>query len=283
MILVLMGCESSQPAPRTAKPIEEPATTETLPPVAAPKPEKSDPAALLLVNAILMAHTNNEPALVEKLRKVQIRRKGEWKLPDGSRSEATMDIAIWGDQYRTTFAIAATGNIPETFSINRDKGWRYQSKIAPKEIPLDSATLEAILPEVYGDRMTLLTPLTSPKLIAVIARNGQANGPGNGQGNGQGDGPPESETILRVWIDQEPPMLIHIDPKTNKLRRLTYEMLENGQIVARALRLSEFTNVSGVLLPGRVEYGVGPLTFTTWSKIEYVVPGQFELSFFDKP
>ena len=105
LLAILVGCEGSKP-PTKARPIDDGPVAEALPPIATPKPEKSDPAAALAVNAILMAHTNNEPSLVEKLRKVQIRRKGEWKLPDGSRSEATMEIAIWGDQYRTTFAIA---------------------------------------------------------------------------------------------------------------------------------------------------------------------------------
>lgn len=267
LLAVLVGCEGTNAPSQKARPIEEGPAAEDLPPIQVPKPEKSDPAAALAVNAILMAHTNNEPSLVEKLRKAQIKRKGEWKLPDGTRSEASMEIAIWGDQYRTTFAIAATGNIPETFSINRDHGWRFNPKLAPKELPLEPAALEAILPEVYGDRMTLLVPLTSNKLVAMLARDGREGG----------------ETIVRVWIEDQPPMLLHVDPKTNRLKRLTYEMKENNQIVARALRVSEFAPVAGVLLPGRVEYGVGPLTFTTWSKIDYQVPGLFELSFFDKP
>ena len=264
ILVLLVGCEGSNAPAQKARPIDDGPAAEALPPIVAPRPEKSDPAAALAVNAILMAHTDNEPSRVEKLRKVRATRKGEWKLPDGSRSEASMEIAIWGDQYRATFALAATGNIPETFSINRDKGWRFQSRIGPKEMPLEPAALEAILPEVYGDRMTLLVPLASNKLIAVVAQRG-------------------GETILRVWIDNEPPMLLHVDPKTNRLLRLTYEMKENNQTVARVLRFSEHAPVAGVLLPGRVEYGVGPLTFTTWNKIEYQVPGQFELSFFDRP
>lgn len=266
-LLVLVGCEGASSAPRSAKPIDEGPVAEALPPIVATKPEKSDPAAALAVNAILLAHTENEPTRLEKLRKVRILRKGDWKLPDGGRSDATMEIAIWGDQYRTTFAIAATGNVPETFSLNGTQGWRFQSKLAAKPIPLDIAALEAILPEVNGDRMTLLTPLTSDKLVATIVRDGTDGG----------------EKILRIWIGDNPPMLLHADAKTNRLQRLTYEMMENGQTVARVLRLSELTPVAGVLLPGRVEYGVGPLTFTTWNKIEYQVPGQFELSFFDKP
>ncbi len=266
-LLVLAGCDGGSAAPRTAKPIDDGPAEEALPPIQAPKPAKSDPAAALAVNAILLAHTENEPSRLDRLRKVRILRKGDWKIPDGSRSDATMEIAIWGDQYRTTFAIAATGNVPETFSLNRAQGWRYQSKLSAKPIPLDIAALEAILPEVNGDRMTLLTPLTSDKLVAAIVRDGKDGG----------------ETILRVWLGDDPPILLHVDAKSNRLLRLTYEMLENGQTVARALRLSELAPVAGVLLPGRVEYGVGPLTFTTWSKIEYQVPGQFELSFFEKP
>lgn len=267
LILFLIGCEGTNAPAQKARPIDDGPVAEVLPPIVAPKPEKSEPAAALAVNAILMAHADNEPSRVEKLRKVRVRRKGEWKLPDGSRSDASMDIAIWGDQYRATFAISVAGNIPETLSIHRDGGWRFQSRISPKEVPLDPAALEAVLPEVYGDRMTVLAPLLSNKLIAVVARDGREGG----------------ETILRVWIDNEPPMLLHVDPKTNRLQRLTYELKENNQVVARVLRFSEHVSIAGVLLPGRVEYGVGPLTFTTWNKIEYEVPGQFELSFFDKP
>ena len=267
LILLATGCGDASTAPRTAKPIDSGPATPDLPPIVAPKPAKSEPAAALAVNAILLAHTENEPSRIERLRKVRIRRKGEWKLPDGSRSSASMEIAIWGDQYRATFAIAATGNQPETLSINRDRGWRYQAKLSPKEIPLDLAALDAILPEVAGDRMTLLVPLLSEKIMAQLVNDGSSGG----------------EKIVRVWIEDLPPMLVHADAKTNRLKQLTYEMKENGQVVARVLRLAELAPVNGVLLPNKIEYGVGPLTFTIWDKIEYEVPGQFELSFFDKP
>lgn len=267
ILALLVGCGGSPPPPSAAKPIDDGPAEEALPPIAAPKPEKSEPEAAAVVNAILLAHTRSEPSLIEKLRKIRIRRKGDWRLPDGTRSEATMDIAIWGDQYRTTYSIAHTGNIPQTIAINRNKGWQFHQQFGPKEVPLDAATLEQVLPEVYGDRMTVLVPLTNPKLIAAMARPVVEG----------------SETIVRIWIEDEPPMLLHVDPKTNRLQRLTYRMNENNQVVARALRLHDYAPVSGVMLPGRVEYGVGSLTFTTWSKIEYEVPGQFELAFFDKP
>jgi hypothetical protein len=269
LLVFVVGCTPGEPKVETARPIDDRmAAAEDLPPVAAARPEKSDPAAAALVNAVLMAHTKSQPSLVEKFRKVHVKRKGDWRLPDGGKSDATMEIYIGGENYRTTYALAANGNVPQTFAVTGKEGWRFQPQVSGTKIPLDSAALEQVLPEIYGDRMTVLFPLASEKLVAAVAKDGKAGG---------------GETILRVWVGDEPPMLVHIDPTTNRVARLSYEMRENGQPVRRTLTIQDSVVVAGVLVPSRIDYGVGPVALTSWTKIEYEVPAVFEPSIFEKP
>jgi hypothetical protein len=264
-LLVLVGCDGASSSPRTAKPIDDGPVAEALPPIVAPKPEKSDPAATLAVNAILMAHTANEPSRVEKLRKAQIRRKGVFRLPELS-SNVSMDIQIWGDQYRATMALEANGNLPTIYWVSGNDGWHLPPK-QPERLPLNLAERENVFPDVRGDQMSLLAPLVSERLVAAIARPA-ATGVG---------------AILRVWIGDQPPMLIVTDPATNRIARLMYEAIDAGRKVERTLRLADYAPVAGVQLPFKVMFGIGDRAITTWDKIEYEIPGQFEIGVFDKP
>jgi hypothetical protein len=264
-LLVLVGCDGASSSPRTAKPIDDGPVAEVLPPIVAPKPEKSDPAATLAVNAILMAHTENEPSRIEKLRKAHIRRKGVFRMPE-LNSNVSMDIQIWGDQYRATMALEANGNLPTIYWVSGNDGW-HLPPMQTARLPLNLIERENVFPDVRGDQMTLLVPLASNRLIAEIARPA-ATGTGS---------------ILRLWIDEHPPILLQTDPGTNRIARLIYEAMDAGRKVERTLRLADYKPVSGVLLPFKIVFGIGERAITTWDKIEYEIPGQFEITVFDKP
>jgi hypothetical protein len=264
-----LGCERTHPAPvASAKPIEDGVPTATgLPEVRADKPAQSEAAATTLVNDILLAHTSNQPSLLERLRKAKIERSGEWQLPGLGSSKATMSIFIWGDQYRTTYKLESDGNAPNTFAVSNQSGW-YANKVTQGQpAPLDRTIEEMVLPDVRADRFTLLFPLANPKLIATMAQTSK-------------DG---SDNVVRVWIEDQPPILVHADAKTNRVKRLTYETKDAGQVVVRTLTFRELETVAGVLLPKQLAFGLGNVTMTNWTKIEYEIPGVFDIGLFEKP
>lgn len=263
---LLAGCSSSTPTPDNARPVDDSVPTADLPTVAGEKPAQSEPAAATLVNAILMAHTKSQPSLVEKLKKTHIKRRGVLRLSN-AQSNATMDIYIWDDHYRATYAVEALGNIPSTFGYKGNAGWKLLPQLDPQPTPWTQPDQENALPDIRGDRLSLLFPLADPKLIAVTARASK-------------DG---SDTILRVWIGDAPPVLLSVEHGTNRLKRIGYEGKEAGQTMDRALELFDFESIAGVLLPKRVNYGVSTVRLTTWDKVEYEVPGIFETTVFDKP
>ncbi len=263
-LVCLAGCDAAPP-PSKARPIEEARAAEAIPEIDAPKPEKSEPEAAQIVNTVLLAHTNNEPSLIEKFRKVQIKRKGVFQLPD-RQSNMTMEIQMWGDQYRAKMTF---DSLPTQFSIywvSGNAGWMLPP-MAEQRVPLDLAQRENVFPDVRGDQMTVLTPLLSDKLVCTLARP-----------QSEGNNP-----FVRVWIPDQPPILIEVDAKTNHISRLIYQAMDSGRKVERTLRLSDYKAVAGVMLPHKVVFGIGERPLTTWSSIHYEVPGVFDLSIFDKP
>lgn len=263
---LLAGCGPSTPPPDNARPVDDGVVAADLPTVAGEKPAQSEPAAATLVNAVLMAHTKSQPSLVEKLKKTHIKRRGTLRLAN-IQSNATMEIFIWDDHYRATYAVESLGNIPQTFAYKGNAGWKLIPQLDPQPTPWTQPDQENALPDIRGDRLALLFPLADPKLVAVTARPSK-------------DG---SDPILRVWVGDAPPMLLSIEHGSNRLKRIGYEGKENGQTMGRALELFDFDTVAGVLLPKRVNYGVTTVQLTTWDKVEYEVPGIFETTVFDKP
>jgi hypothetical protein len=263
--VVGVGCSSSEPPREAAKPIA-PAPTYLIPDVNAAKPPQAEPKAIEWVNAVVLAHTESEPARLERIKKIKYRRTGECNLGE-TKSNAKMDVWVWGDQYRATYSLEARGNQPHTFSLRGyDSGWQFNSFLGMKQpTPLNPTDLEMTVPDVRGDRFMLLAPLTEKDLIAVVASAS------------------ENEPIVRVWNGNLAPILVHLDGKTKRMARLTYESREYGQTTTRSLTIGEYVAVNGVLLPKRVEFGLGNVTQTSWTKHEYEVPGEFELSIFDKP
>jgi hypothetical protein len=265
LFVLAAGCGDASTAPRTAKPIDTGPAAPDLPPIVAPKPAKSDPAAALALNAILLAHTENEPSRLERLRKVQIRRKGVFRMPEAS-SNASMEIQIWGDQYRAKIALEANGNLPTVYWVSGSDGW-HLPPMQPARLPLNLAERENVFPDVRGDQMTLLVPLASDRVVAEIARPASQ----------------DRGVMLRVWVGDWPPVLVSVDAKTGRLDRLVYEAMDAGRKVERTLRLADYAPIAGVQLPQKVLFGIGDRAITTWDKIEYEVPGQFEIGIFDKP
>ncbi|QEL20321.1 hypothetical protein [Limnoglobus roseus] len=268
MLAVFAGCGPSTPTADTARPLDDSTAPKALdlPPVAGPKPDKSEPAAATLVNAVLMAHTSSQPSMVDKLKKVHVKRKGVVRFAE-VQSNATMEIFIWGDQYRATYSAEAKGNAADTFSLNGNTGWKLLPVLGPQPSQMTPDDLDTVLPDVRGDRLLFLFPLADEKLTAVTARESKAG----------------SDAVVRVWVGDAPPVLLSVDGKTNRLKRITYEGKESGQVATRSLELFDLAPVAGVLLPNRVQYAIGTVSLTNWTKIEYEVPGVFELSVFDKP
>lgn len=271
LLVAAAGCGSDAPPADKARPVDDggPKALD-LPPVAGPKPPQSEPAAATLVNSLLMAHTDSQPSRVDKLKKVYVRRTGTGRLIDEGgqavQSKATMDIHIWGDQYRATYAVEAKQNAPETFALNGTSGWMLLPGAGAKPLVIPPEAMENVLPDVRGDRLLFLFPLADPHLTAVVARDALAG-----------------DAVLRVWVGDAAPVLLSVDAKTNRLKRITYEAKITGQSTVRSLELSDLEPVAGVLLPKRVAYSVGPVLQANWTTIEYEVPGVFELSVFDKP
>jgi hypothetical protein len=259
----VLGCGDGQPPAMPAKPIapDGPPGQVDDPPVSGPKPDATSPPAAAGINAILMAHTSSQPSLIDRLRKVRTKRSGESRMQGGT-SPSKMELCLWGDQTRWSYFLEAQSPKPYVFSLRGSTGW-HQLPGAEKPMPLTEADLALVLPDVRAERLGLLVPLTSDKTTADLVRPAT----------------PKAGSILRVWHQDWPPMLVHTDP-TNRLAKISYEARELGRVVTRQVLFSDYEAVNGVLLPKKVEY-LGAAA-TSWTKTEYEVPGLFELDYFDK-
>ena len=92
-----------------------------------------------------------------------------------------------------------------------------------------------------------------------------------------------SETVLRFWYADQPPVILHADSKTNWITQIAFEAKDDGQTVTRMLTLGDHRPVNGVVLPHRIEFSGGPRFKCNWATVEYEFPVAIDEATFDKP
>ncbi len=266
-LFAFIGCGSASKPQEFGTPIDDSPSTPTLK-VAGEKPETTDTATRELFDKILLAHTNNQPSRIEPLRRHKQRRKGE-RIVGDFRSPLEMDvIASWPTQYRANYLHTVPTKIVHSFSFVNDSGWQHRSDQGSNQrIPILPHEIDSALPDVRAEWVASLVPLIAENIRVARMPTEKVN----------------SETILRFWYADQPPVILHADSKTNWITQIAFEAKDDGQIVTRMLTLSDHRPVNGVVLPHRIEFSGGPRFKCNWATVEYEFPVAINEAIFDKP
>ena len=267
ILTVVAGCGDATKPQEFGTPIDDSPSTVALK-VAGERPETTDAATRELFDKILLAHTNNQPSRIEALRKHKQHRKGE-RIVGDFRSPLEMNVvASWPTLYRANYLHAIPDKIVHAFSFRNDTGWQNRSDIgAGQRIPILPLELDSMLPDVRAEWIASLVPLIADNIRIARVPTEKVN----------------PETILRFWYADQPPVILHVDSKTNWITQIAFDAKDDGQTVTRMLTLADHRPVNGVVLPHRIEFSGGPRFKCNWATVEYEFPVAVDDATFDKP
>lgn len=258
-----VGCEgaASKTRPQAAKPVVDGPSREKVLPVAGPRPSATDPAARDAITALILAHTENNPKALDAFRQCTVRRKGEMNQGGAMIPADCVDRAAWPDRYRGEWTFAGR---TLTIFVNGDQTLKYAPWAGhDKPVAMDGFESTNVLEDLRATWMTLLIPLSDAgSFLAERVAD-----------------PP----ALRVFVRDQPPLLLQMDAKTGLLSRVDFEKAGDGRREIWRFELSEYKTVRGVKMPGRVVYTAGRQPGAVWSSIEYEPLAEFPTGTFDKP
>jgi hypothetical protein len=266
--LLICGCGSNLEPAKAAKPLDS-SETKAAGFQKLPKPATSDSQAVDLVRKIIAAHTNNDPALLEKMKSFAFSRDGKHRTPGSQELGSPMKFEIqarWPNRAR--YVMTGGMPVPITVRIVDQQVMRH----APSPLvlpPIPENQIEDNLIHYYGDGFQLLLPLTDPAIVVALDAKLTL-----GDKTLQG---------LRVWKDGKPQVLLHIDPATNLLARITYEGREQGLTTLVEVALSEYRPVNGFQLAHRAFVRMNGRDFIEFEKASLEFPREHADKVFTEP
>lgn len=263
---VCLGCEARKKGDQFAKPIEDSeGLSKAVVSIAGAKPEKSDPASEAIIHELLLKHTQSAPQRLEAIKKHIVRRKGQWNTPMGKLSATMVVHADW-PKYRAVYQLE--GMQPHTWVFLGGSGWQHAPMLdihSPQ--PLAQVDYDRAFPDASAEWFAVLVPLVAGKCIFGPPPEGAST----------------SKKAVRAWVDENPPVVLEVDPSSGLLNRVRFEAREAGRVVARSVQLANHQLIGGVLLPGTVDFFEGPLPLVAWKEVNYELPKQIDPALFEKP
>jgi hypothetical protein len=265
-LAAVAGCSGEAEKPEFAKSVDGGgAKAVPVASVAGDRPTASDPAALRVVEGLVLKHTANEPKRLDRLRTYGFTRKGKM-LVGGSQRDVAMRLrAVWPDRQRADWTVEGeNGRATPVFCLRGGTSWQAEAGGSPT--PVDPVKQDEVSADLWAEWVVAVLPLAEPGRIA---------GP-----------PPAGEdpaTVARVWLPGRPPVVVAADPATGLLARVRYEVKVSGRVTARTLALSNHQPVGGVLLPHLVELSEGREPGAVYTSVEYETPSEYPAATFEKP
>lgn len=273
---LILGCSSQPPAVQTAKKVEAAPSTDF---TVLPKPAKSDPAALKLLQECLKAHTNGDLSKLVALKKCTLTRTGTLELAppvNAVEAEWRLDLS-WPDQYRyhtrltmngdTKVWAAGTSPKPWSYLSVTEKGQREPKQQSRSELK-DAASKETTM-QFHEDAFFLLFPLADPETIVVLAEETTIGG--------------NPALALRVWTPALDHAIITIDEKTKLILRFVYEGLEQGTPLVKSLTYGKHEEQAGVKFPTEIEVSAPQRVLARWKQVKVEPHKIFEPKAFETP
>jgi len=276
VLSLMLGCSSQPPAVQTAKKVEAAASTDF---AVLPKPAKSDPAALKLLQECLAAHTNGDLSKLAALKKCTLTRTGTLELAppvNAVEAEWRLDFS-WPETYRYYTRLTMSGDTKVWAAGTAPKPWSYMSvtesgQIEPKQqsrSELKDAASNDTKMQYREDALFLLFPLADPETIVVLAEDISI-----------GESP---ALALRVWTPALDHAVIYIDEKSKLIVRFVYEGLEQGVPLVKLLTYGKHEEQAGVKFPTEIEVSAPQRVLARWKKIKVEPRAMFEPKAFETP
>jgi hypothetical protein len=205
-------------------------------------PEKSDPAALEIVDRAIKAHTNSNRTLLAKGKSSRVVANGTIKLTvtEGGNlipvpSRRTI-IASWPDKLKLTHEFQA--HIPGTMTLILRGAffWQGLNKVQTPNLN-PQQTLDNMKTDGFGLQwLVLLFPLVEEGVVIYEPRKGA------------GTGTPPADTV-RVSIPGRPVYRLHFSPNSGLLTQIDYHYVDVTGPVFSEWMLSDYQEFAGLRLP----------------------------------
>ncbi len=261
LLALVAGCDgNSVTVKQAAKPVNDQRSEKVIA-VAAAKPASTSPEAKTAIDKLLAVHTTNNVAALTAFRNCIVRRSGEMDQGETLLPAECVDRFAWPDRYRADWTFMNSMTI---FAVGDVVRFLTAAQVEPQV--LDAAQTTSSLEDIRAQWMTMLVPLldTSRILAAVV------------------NDTPDGTTGLRVWVDEQPPLVLLIDAKTGLLDRVVFEKSDEGRRETWTFKLSDYKTTRGVQLPSKVVFTPGRRAGATWSKVEYEPTASFPAGTFEK-
>ena len=250
LLLGVAGCGEAKPRPiNVAPPVPEdvaPAPSAELPTVK-DRPAASDPAAAELAGKALAAHTDNKPGEVTKFKTVEFVRVGLGKSAGDLPVKLTWEVAAgWPDKFRVR--VEFPNQQAAVVARSGKAGWRAGAGLP---VPMTAAEVAELQIDSTGEWMCFLFPLADPATVLAPAAAATVNGkacPG-----------------VKVWHPLLAPAVVHFDPDTKLLVRVTFEGREAGRPGVKEFDILETKAYAGVKLAQRMAQKVDGRQYADWT------------------
>jgi hypothetical protein len=211
-------------------------------------PEKSDPAALEIVERAIKAHTQNNPTLLEKGKISRLTADGTIKIPVGEESQMQLVsgqrtfLARWPDEIKYTVAFKPPHSGTRVLILKSPFTWTGLNGIQDPNLKPRSVE-EDMRADGYGLHwLVLLFPL---KVETTIVFDGR---------KGLGVGTPPAD-VVRVSIPGRPIYRLHVNPTSGLVVQIDYEHTYQLGHAHMEWILSDHKPFDGWLLPTDLKLG----------------------------
>lgn len=231
--LVLVGCSQNPPPIQEAKkvaPLDGPKPAVEISPAA--RPAVSEPAAKQILDDAIAAHTDKQPALLDKFKAAKVTREGPASIgtpvPVPQKWQLT---TAWPDRFKVRAELPGPQivNLGWTGQI----GWR-QGGLSDK-LPMSTTEVNDFRIDVTGDWLILLFPFNDPEArVAMAPEMTVRNRPA---------------TAIRFWHPLLANAVLAFDKETKLLAQISFDGRELGRPVTKEFVIYETRTLHGVKVP----------------------------------
>lgn len=237
-------------------------------------PDKSEPAAVAVVERGVKAFTDGHPERLDKAKVSKVAMKGVVLRPTGPLATVRSIQAVWPDRFALTDEFNEGGPTKVLIRLRRPVLWigrQRDGQMSPAE--LDAKVYEAPTAADATGRhwMTVLVPLADPRTVVFDAKKQTVNG--------------QVWDVIKAAVPGCPVYTLWFDEKTGVLGRIDFTHHEPNRQSAtlKVFTLSLHRPAGGLMPPGKVVYQEGAQVLEEWTVDAWEFPERLDDGGFDAP
>lgn len=239
-------------------------------------PEKSEPAAVAVVERAVKAATDGNAARVERAKVNRLKMKGTVMGPAGPVPAKRKLEAVWPDRIAQADEFGADSGLATTLiRLRRPVLWVgnvKDGKTSAVEFDEPQARAAAVATEMVGRHwMALLVPLADARTVVFDAKKLALNN--------------VPTDVIRASAPGTPVFTLWFDEKSGLLLQVSFAQVEPGnrEATQKVFTLSEHRAADGLMLPGRIQYRQSALPLEEWAVEGWEFPERIDDAGFDAP